>query len=148
MDLAPYGVLALLSICTRAPLTIVQRAEASISKEQHGEEADLMNPLDSSLEDQDSISDEGKVHVHVETTAADKAKKKLPKWNHAKVVDQVGELSATVAAALPALMNSLANAQQKPKVEDRLAKLQEMFQAGIITASEMAAGRAACLSSM
>lgn len=111
-------------------------------------EGDIVHTMEISLDNPDAIADAGKMPAPAAEMTADKAKKKLPKWSHAKVVDHVGEISATVATALPALMNSLATAQQKPNVEERLAKLQDMFEAGKITASEQAAARAACLSAM
>ena len=92
-------------------------------------------------EERDEAASEG-------CSVAHKAKKKLPKYHHAKVLDQVGEINAVVASALPDLMASLASASKRPDIAERLKKLQKLFETGTISESELTSARAACLSAM
>ena len=72
------------------------------------------------------------------------AKKKLPKWSQARVVDQVGEVNTLVAAYLPKLFAALPDANVN-SVEARLEKLQNLFENGKINQQELAAARTAAL---
>lgn len=72
------------------------------------------------------------------------AKKKLPKWSQARVVDQVGEVNTLVATYLPKLFAALPDANVNT-VEARLEKLQNLFENGKINQQELAAARTAAL---
>jgi len=75
---------------------------------------------------------------------AENAKKKLPKYTAAKVVDSIGEVNTLVANFLPRLFASLPT-ESDTAIETRLEKLQTLFDAGKITREELASARGAAL---
>jgi hypothetical protein len=75
---------------------------------------------------------------------AENAKRKLPKYTAANVVDSIGEVNTLVANFLPRLFASLPKENDTP-IEIRLEKLQTLFDTGKITREELASARGAAL---